>query len=187
MRTLWVRMTEIYGARWGSAYDDSADSGAGETWAKGLAGITPAQLADGLNACIASADPWPPTLPEFRARCLGIPSLARVRLELRGDARSRFTLLVWQNIDGYRFRQAPAEHADRMLRDAYALACEHVMRGGELPQEPVAQIDTAEPEPMKRATPEQVQAHAERIRRTLGISGEGEKSGRDPSATVGAP
>ena len=42
-------------------------AGAGAAWRSGP------QLAAGLSACIASADPWPPTLPDFRARCLGIP------------------------------------------------------------------------------------------------------------------
>ena len=44
MRTLWVRMAEIYGHRWTSSYGDS-ESGAARTWAKGLAGVSPAQLA----------------------------------------------------------------------------------------------------------------------------------------------
>lgn len=179
MRTLWVRMTEIYGARWGSGYDDSADSGAGETWAKGLAGITPAQLADGLKACIASTDPWPPTLPEFRARCLSIPSLARVRLELRDGTHSRFTRLVWQGIDGYRFRQAPSDQADRMLRDAYALACEDVMRGGALPPAPVGQLEAAAPQKPKSATSEQVRTHVARIRQVLGMPARGAASELD--------
>lgn len=170
MRTLWLRMGEIYGHRWASSYGDNPDETGGATWAKGLAGITPAQLADGLNACIASTDPWPPTLPEFRARCLGIPSLARVRLELRDGSPSRFTRLVWHGIDGYRFRQAPSEQADRLLRDAYALACEHVMRGGELPQEPVAQIGAVATKQVTRATPDQVRAHGARIRELLGLS-----------------
>ena len=47
MRTLWVRMAEIYGHRWTSSYGDS-ESGAARTWAKGLAGVSPAQLAAGL-------------------------------------------------------------------------------------------------------------------------------------------
>lgn len=170
-RTLWVRMAEIYGHRWTSAYGETADdAGAGETWAKGLAGITPEQLADGLKACVASADPWPPTLPEFRARCLGIPPLAQVRLELRGGAHSRFTLQVWQGIDSFRFKQAPSEQSDRLLRDAYELAREHVMRGGELPPLPAAAIGASGAAPAARKKDPRVRdANYAQIREHLGI------------------
>src|SRR5699024_12222425 len=61
-----------------------------------------------------------------------IPPLAAVRLDT--DKASPFTRLVWQNLDGYRYKQAPADQADRLLREAYELAREHVMRGGELPE-----------------------------------------------------
>ena len=66
-------MAEVYGTRWTSAYGDNPDAGAGPTWAKGLAGVEPRQLAAGLSASIASADPWPPTLPEFVALCRQAP------------------------------------------------------------------------------------------------------------------
>jgi hypothetical protein len=32
--------------------------------------MTADDLARGLHACLDRADPWPPTLPEFRALCL---------------------------------------------------------------------------------------------------------------------
>ena len=180
-RTLWTRMAEIYGHRWTSSYGDEADeAGTAGTWAKGLAGITPQQLAAGLKASIASADPWPPTLPEFRARCLGIPPLAQVRLEIRGEARSRFTLQVWHCLDGHRFGQVSADVADRMLRDAYELAREFVMAGGVLPEKPVALTqEKREPTP---ATPEQRAAHIARTRAVLGIDGKSSAAG-DAEAT----
>ncbi|AOY63412.1 hypothetical protein ABFO19_09240 [Xanthomonas citri pv. glycines] len=139
-------MAEIYGTRWTSGFGADPSTGAGSTWAKGLAGVTAQQLGAGLTACIAAADPWPPTLPEFRARCLGVPSLARVANELRGGGdRSGFTVLVGMKLDGYRYRGASASDADRMVREAYELARDHVMRGGEVP-EPAA---TALPPPAK--------------------------------------
>lgn len=137
-RTLWVRMAEIYGHKWTSAYGDNPNEGAAQTWAKGLAGLRSQQLADGLKACLASADPWPPTLPEFRSMCLGIPSLARVRIEIRGRDFTPFTRAVWANLDGYLFKQAAADKSDRMLRDAYELTREEVMRGQPLPEPSVA-------------------------------------------------
>lgn len=159
MRTLWVRMAEIFGHRWASSYGEP-DGGAAETWAKGLAGLTPAQLAAGLSACIASADPWPPTLPEFRARCLGIPAFARVKLEVQqpGEQRSPFTRFVWGNIDGYAYRQADGREALRMLQAAYDLAVEARMQGAPLP-EPVAAVIERQPapppKPASRETAEQ--------------------------------
>lgn len=164
LRTLWLRMAEIYGHRWTTAYGDDPELGAGDTWAKGLAGVTPGQLAEGLKASIASADPWPPTLPDFRARCLGIPPLASVRLDA-GKA-SSFTRLVWQNLDGHRYRQASADQADRLLREAYDLAREHVMRGGRLPEPAAGEIEQEE-RPFVPADPAKAAAAIEEIKREL--------------------
>ncbi len=150
-------MAEIYGHRWTAAYGESADEGAGETWAKGLAGLSVQHVAAGIGACIASADPWPPTLPEFRAKCLGIPPLAAVRLD--GERADPFTVLVWSYLDGYRYRAVSADQADRMLREAYELAREHVMRGGDLPKIAAA-IAQDDPKPPVELTPEE---RAERL------------------------
>lgn len=160
-------MAEIYGHRWTAAYGDDPERGAGETWAKGLAGLTPAQLAEGLSSCIATADPWPPTLPEFRARCLGIPPLASVRLDARKA--SPFTRLVWQHLDGYRYQQAPADQSDRLLREAYELAREHVMRGGALPADS-PELEGPERRKPVPASPEVAAAAMEAIRQDLGAS-----------------
>ncbi|HEY4529358.1 MAG TPA: hypothetical protein VIG97_03365 [Luteimonas sp.] len=159
-------MAEIYGHRWTAAYGDNPDQGAGATWAKGLAGLTAGQLAEGLKASIASADPWPPTLPDFRARCIGIPPLAAVRLD--PSMSSPFARLVWQHLDGYRYRQAPADLADRMLRDAYELAREHVMRGGALPECAVGAIEQDKPAPWSAPAPEKREAVLARVREELG-------------------
>jgi hypothetical protein len=126
-------MAEIYGHRWTSAYGDNPNEGAALTWAKGLGGLQSRQVADGLRACLASADPWPPTLPEFRAMCLSVPTLAQVRMEIRGGEHSQFTRAVWANVDGYRFKQSSSEASDKMLREAYELTREQVMRGEPLP------------------------------------------------------
>ena len=154
-RMLWVRMAEIYGSRWTSAYGDNPNEGAALTWAKGLGGMRPQQLADGLRNCIASADPWPPTLPAFRAMCLNIPTLALVRSEIHDEAgRSAFTRLVWQKIDSHAFKQASNDKADRMIRDAYDLAREFVMRGGKLPEPISGQLPPTEKSKIKLADPD---------------------------------
>lgn len=158
MRRLWQRMTEIYGHRWTSAYGEDAAGSAGKTWARGLSGVAPAQIAAGLEEALVSADDWPPTLPRFRAMCMGIPPLAAVRANIAGGAaiRDRFAALVWQNLDAYRWRNADAETADRLLRDAYEVAKERVMRGEELPPAPVAAIAAEPPKPRRPASNEVV-------------------------------
>jgi hypothetical protein len=58
-----MRMCRIYGHKWTSAYGETDDG----TWLKGMSDITPEQVAHGLSECLKRQDPWPPTLPEFRA------------------------------------------------------------------------------------------------------------------------
>lgn len=160
MRRLWQRMAEIYGHKWTSAYGEDAGASAGQTWAKGLAGLTGTQIAFGLSAALASADEWPPTLPKFRALCFGIPSFGVVRSEInaRDSKRSPFAMLVWSRLDGVRYRAADADKADRLLREAYDESVEHVVRGGDLPE---ARIEIAAPiaEPRKPASPEVARKH----------------------------
>lgn len=176
MRRLWERMVATYLHRWTSVMgvspqdDTGAFTVAGDTWARGLAGLQPDQLGRGLaQAATATADGWPPTLPEFRALCLGIPSLAAVQRDLtRADAeREPFTLQVWRYIDGWAFARAEQRDANRMLKEAYDLAHAHVMAGGELPQRPAALLEQAEPEPFKPAAPEVARAHLAAIRASL--------------------
>lgn len=63
---LWERMAMIYGHRWTSSYGDKDDG----TWLAGLADVAPEQIGAGLEKCRTNGQPWPPTLPEFRAMCL---------------------------------------------------------------------------------------------------------------------
>jgi len=161
-------MAEIYGSRFTSAYGAAANA----TWGKGLAGLSGAQVAAGLRACLTSADPWPPTLPQFRAMCLGIPEFAEVRAELdrstAGRAPSAFARLAYSHLDAYRWRHADVEKADRLLREAYDAARKHVMEGGALPEEPVALLQQQEkPEP-KPADPKVVEEALSKLASILG-------------------
>ena len=67
---LWLRMARIYGHKWVSGFGESDDG----TWLTGLKELTPQQLADGLHRCIEGGEEWPPSLPQFRSLCLGLPS-----------------------------------------------------------------------------------------------------------------
>ena len=157
----------MFGHTWASAYGEKAEGATAETWASCLAGVTNGQIADGLRACLAEGAEFPPRAPRFRAMCLGIPSLALVRLEIRSGEHSQFTRAVWANLDGYRFRQSSADAADRMLRDAYDLTREQVMRGQALPT-PSEQIEHEKPE-FKPASPEVAAAAQAEIAAALGI------------------
>jgi hypothetical protein len=68
-------MAQMYGHRWVSAYGETYDaqgelSETAKMWKSGLAGLTPQQIARGLEQCMALGDDWPPSLPKFRALCL---------------------------------------------------------------------------------------------------------------------
>ncbi|GAB2620066.1 hypothetical protein [Novilysobacter erysipheiresistens] len=166
--SLWLAMVGVYGHRWTSSHGADHATGSGEIWARGLSGLSSLQLGVGMDACITSSDPWPPTLPEFRAMCLGVPSLAFVRDDLTRapEHRNRFTLLVWSYVDAYRIKLVSADQSDRQLRDAYELAREHVMRGGALP-EVVAAIEQDKPKPPVDLSPEEKAERLERLRAEL--------------------
>lgn len=141
----------------------------GDTWAKGLAGLSGEQLACGLGACLTRTDVWPPVLAEFRALCLGIPSFGQVRDDMaRANAdRSPFTIMVGRHIDGCRYRLADTREAERMLREAYGEAREAVMRGEPLP-EPLPQLKADEKPVFVPASPETARAHLAKIAAALG-------------------
>lgn len=99
--------------------------------------------------------------------CLGIPPFDAVRAD--AGQQDGFTRLVWQYLDGHRYRLASAEKADRLLLAAYNRAKEFVMRGGELPAAPVAEIEHQVREAVP-ATREQVAKHMDEIARELNVA-----------------
>lgn len=165
---LWISMADQYGPRWTSSYGIDPANGAGRTWAMGLAGLTHKQVSRGVHACAVRSDPWPPSMSEFRAMCIGIPSLAAVRVELRSGAAqiSAFTRAVWTELDVFRYRHSSADQAERLLRDTYELVRERTMRGVPLPEEPVASIEHQR-EVAKPATPEQARSRFLEIKELL--------------------
>ena len=170
----------MYPHAWTSALGDDPSGVAADTWASALSGLTPAQLAEGLRACVAEGREWPPSAGRFRAMCLGIPTLAAVRLQRQGRLPiTAFARLVSQHVDEYAAKRAPSAVADRMLAEAYDVARELVMRGHPLPAEPVGEIAQEDPSPRRPADP----AHVSRVlaeidatlppdRKTLAAGGE---------------
>lgn len=83
MANLWERLTHLYGHKFTSTFGEAAVkdgklTGAAQTWASGMRGLTGEQIAQGLRACFDRAEAlppgkedWPPTAPEFVAMCKG--------------------------------------------------------------------------------------------------------------------
>jgi len=134
-------MVAIYGHKWSSVHglspqaDDGTLNVSGETWAKGLSGLEGRQFGVGLEGCLTRQDAWPPTLPEFRALCLDIPSFAKARQMLQPGFPdiTAFGRLMWGFLDPYSLKQVDGREQRRMELEAYELACAHVMAGKEMP------------------------------------------------------
>lgn len=169
-------MAEIYGHKWTSAYGDNPDEGAAKTWAKGLGDLSTKQIAAGVERLLTSSDEWPPALPRFRAICFGIPTLAAVKLDLKSEHKAPFTRLVWSKIDSYRYRNASAEAADFLLKDAYEIAREAVMSGTPLPEDIAGTIDAPKTEKPVPASPEVAMRYIEEIQRKLGACDDDESA-----------
>lgn len=185
LRRLWARMAAIYPQRWCKDLGDTPEKPdgslriAGDEWMRAIAGLTDDQIAAGIEACRLTGTPFVPMPAEFRARCLGIPDLAVVRDEIDTRTYSRFTRLVlqggvdhngvrWPGLDWTRYRCEPAASAMRLLEQTYKRAHDHVMRGGALPEQPVAAIE-AERREFVPADPAKVAGHMATLERLLGV------------------
>jgi hypothetical protein len=163
----------VWGAKWTSHNGDLPveDSGVltlgGSLWAQGLAGFTERRIIDALQHFAVRGDEWPPNLPMVRNRCAGLPDLLQVKREItQPDAdRSPFTRAVWHRMDGYTYRLASVDKADRMLREAYEATQEAVMCGEALP-EPSKAIEHEPPPPT--VIPDDREARIERMKKLLG-------------------
>jgi len=173
----WLRMGALYGHAWASQYGAEPAGVAADTWATALSGVTSAQVAHGMREALAMGSDFPPSAPRFRAMCYGIPSFAQVRRDLSEKLPSAFVRLVWSYLDGWRFARAEQSIADKLLRDAYEVARDHIMRGGEYLAEPSALIEAKEPEPRKACDPEVARAACAQLAAILG-----EGSGNDEAA-----
>ena len=65
MERLWLVMLEIYGHRWESSFGSEPT----ESWARSLKGISPQQIAKGLDELHESGESWPPSAIEFAKMC----------------------------------------------------------------------------------------------------------------------
>jgi hypothetical protein len=173
IEALCAKMAALYGNAWTSQYGDDPNNDAARTWASALAGLTGEQLATGLRACVAEGREFPPSAPRFRGMCLGIPDFSAVNNEIlttTSDKRTAFARLVWSFIvDPYAYRHCSAKDAERLRRDAYEQACEHLMTGGGLPPEPAGELEHDETL-FASGIPKTREARVEKLRKMLGTS-----------------
>ena len=168
MVRFWQRMAAIYGHKWTSAFGDSPfnDQGvmtiAGDTWQRGLTGISEPDIATGLQAALTSADGWPPTLPAFRAMCFKIPAFSVVRREAMGTNRSGFTTATLSRLDLYRWQHTDQDKADRLLKEAYEETVLYVIEGGKLPEATIALRKELGEKPFEHAKTPEEEAEATR-------------------------
>lgn len=154
---LWSRMAARYGHAWVSQYGTEPRGVVAAEWRDTLTGVTRDMLREGFDADAARGDDWPPSSTKFRALCFAIPSFEAIERQSRAGATSHssFARLVHGFIDGWEYQRADADKARAMLKAAYQLATEHVLAGGNLPEEPVAYIGKPEP---REKTPEETEA-----------------------------
>lgn len=162
MRRLWVKFAEIYGHRWTSSYGEDAGAGAGQTWALGLAGLSPEQIASGILAAMRSGSEWPPSLPLFRRQCMGdVPGERECYAEAIAAGRS-WSDHQWTHPVAYSaaaqagagaLRGLSERDALERFRPCYRRAVEAFMAGRALPvPDPVARIAEPERQPAKPET-----------------------------------
>jgi len=153
-------MADMFGHAWVSQYGANPAGSAADTWGAALASLSPQQLATGLHATLNLGSDFPPSTPRFRALCLGIPTAAAVEHELRTNKgpRSPFLRQTWNYVDSYLFARAEARKAERMLRAAYDMAVEYVMKGGTLPYPIEGELEAPKPERRKAASKETAEA-----------------------------
>jgi hypothetical protein len=182
---MWVRMAAIYPHRWVAGVGESPEKpdgtlkAQGDEWMRAMAGLSQEQIAAGIEACRLSSSPFVPTPAEFRGRCLGLPDVSVVASEISTRTYSRFTLLVlhggvdhngvrWPGLDWTRYRCESAASAERLLAATYKRAHDHVMRGGAMPELPVAEVEHERPA-FKPADPSRVASHFASLERLLGV------------------
>lgn len=168
LNRLWLRMAQIFGPRWTTAFGDTPAEGAGELWASGLANMTAAQIKRGIAAAALGADPWPPTLPAFRALCLGIPSQAAALKDAQGPRREPFSRLLWSFVDSWTLAHVDTSTAQRLLRDAYMAAVEHMLAGGLIPDAPAGSLSSEPPPPRTPASRAAALAELAQMNQILG-------------------
>lgn len=173
-------MGQLYGHRWLSSYGEADDG----TWLAGLQGVTPEQLAIGVQHCVQRGESWPPSMPEFRSRCRPLPQDLGIVNEIEAyreavKGAGAITQHPWshpvvyhaaKHVGFWSLLHWPESKTFPRFRDAYFAAVEQFMQGEAMPlpaRTSVKQI-TRQPDP------EKAKAALAKIKAMLGKGGSDE-------------
>lgn len=142
-------MTTIFGYRWSSQYGE-ADAATMELWRAGLSDMQPEQIGLGIQRSATEwLNPFPPSLPEFRALCqpkpedLGLPDLdhayrdainCAAAINIGGDT-SKFPEIVQvavREIGSAAFREMKPTDSLKAFSRAYEILVRKIMAGENL-------------------------------------------------------
>lgn len=123
IRTLWLRMGQLYGHHWTSAH---GEHDADNTWLKILQGVTPQMIGKALRQCAEHYKTWPPTLMEFRELCLGLPKKEIAKtLAISGEPTDDpFILEMRKAIGSWNLSHCTYAELDRLANLAFVKASE---------------------------------------------------------------
>lgn len=166
----WVKMAHMFGNTWTRQYGVDPAGSAADTWSAALAGMSPEQIAGGLQATLARGLEWPPSAPRFRAMCMGIPSIASVRHDMAHPGRviAPFMRQFWLYLNGYEYNSGDDYRCERAINEAYELVCDHVMRGKPLPPPTTAALEHKKPAKPIRASDETARRELSRMAAIIG-------------------
>lgn len=172
-------MTEMYGHRWTASFGVSADQS--HAWAATLAGLTGAQIANGLAGLVERGDDWPPSAPDFRKLCegaspeaLGLPSVAAAFREACRNSHPAADQ-QWSHAavhhaacetGFHELRNLPEDKSRQLFERAYSVSVRMVLAG-----EPLREIPKALPADVRVCTPEVGRAALAVLRKA--VRGEG--------------
>lgn len=189
MVTLWTRMEEIYPHRWSSKLGEPGSS-AFETWRQGLAGMTPPQIARGLQQCIERHDSWPPSLPEFRGLCrpspqaleLPTPEAAfRMASQQQPDWRQWHPIVFHarQAVGAYDLIHRPEAYTWPRFKTIYGELVEQALQGATFRYPETVFPRLTHTKPVRRTAPQVAKANLARIRMMIGNRAAGTGPGTD--------
>lgn len=120
IKRLWARLHSIYGHRWASQHGGETGALALEEWRSGLSGLSDEQIIRGIERCRTAdgdGEGWPPTLPQFRGWCIGLPTDDEaVALLMRGESPDALTQAVIKAVDPYARKTYSAKALERLYR-----------------------------------------------------------------------
>lgn len=175
-------MVAIYGALWSNHRGAAIHNDSGrltteaDTWARGLAGLTGAELGRGLEACRDSGKPWPPTLPEFRGWCQ-VEAVRQLPTELQAyraacEGRWELHTAVYEAAKGvgtWELRREPQDRTWPLWRREWAAVVERARQGETFPDPPPARgVEYQAPRLPKRAAEDVADDHLAQMREIVG-------------------